>query len=373
MRYEKMRKMIRRMTAGVLTAFLLTGLAGCGAAGIAGPVTEEETDEQETGSAVDVGEQGVSEANWDKTAFEINGEPVSLREWNFYLRMNQMQWEKQYLEDYGDDMWSVETDDSGTTMADGLKKEVMEVICKTHILNQHAQEYNAELTAEEKAAVSERAESFMSAYHAALLDFAGADEEFVTEQLSATELSTKVEELAGKEYEPDIAEEDYQREGICYVLISTTGLRDADGNLTPFSDEEVQERTQMAKELSQKAKETGDLKSVAEEAGLRPIESSMGRSNEGDGQEPLMLDAARALAVGEGSDPIETEEGWFLVQHTSDYDESGTVYWKEYLTEQAQQSYAQEIYEQWRVDAQIVQNEEIMDSVIVKDVLKELL
>ena len=213
----------------------------------------------------------------------------------------------------------------------------------------------------------------MSAYHAALLDFAGADEEFVTEQLSATELSTKVEELAGKEYEPDIAEEDYQREGICYVLISTTGLRDADGNLTPFTDEEVQERTQMVKELSQKAKKTGDLKSVAEEAGLRPIESSMGRSNEGDGQEPLMLDAARALAVGEVSDPIETEEGWVLVQHTNDYDESGTVYWKEYLTEQAQQSYAQEIYEQWRADAQIVQNEEIMDSVIVKDVLKELL
>ena len=62
-----------------------------------------------------------------------------------------------------------------------------------------------------------------------------------------------------------------------------------------------------------------------------------------------------------------------MVHRTSDYDESGTVYWKEYLTEQAQQSYAQEIYEQWRADAQIVQNEEIMDSVIVKDVLKELL
>lgn len=77
---------------------------------------------QETGSSADAGEQGVSEADWDKIAFEINGEPVSLREWNFYLRMNQMQWEKQYLEDYGDDMWSVETDDSGATMADGLKK-----------------------------------------------------------------------------------------------------------------------------------------------------------------------------------------------------------------------------------------------------------
>ena len=85
MRYTKMRKMIQRMVAGALTAFLLTGLAGCGAAG---PVGEEETDEQETGSSADAGEQGVSEADWDKIAFEINGEPVSLREWNFYLRMS---------------------------------------------------------------------------------------------------------------------------------------------------------------------------------------------------------------------------------------------------------------------------------------------
>ena len=86
-----------------------------------------------------------------------------------------------------------------------------------------------------------------------------------------------------------------------------------------------------------------------------------------------MLDAARALAVGEVSDPIETEEGWFWYSIPMIMMRAETVYWKEYLTEQAQQSYAQEIYEQWRADAQIVQNEEIMDSVIVKDVLKELL
>ena len=157
------------------------------------------------------------------------------------------------------------------------------------------------------------------------------------------------------------------------MLISTTGLRDADGNLTPFSDEEVQERTQMAKELSQKAKETGDLKSVAEEAGLRPIESSMGRSNEGDGQEPLMLDAARALAVREVSDPIETEEGWFLVQHTSDNDADGTEYWKEYLTEQEKESYCSEIYQGWKEKASIELHQDVMDTVIVKEVLKELL
>ena len=71
--------------------------------------------------------------------------------------------------------------------------------------------------------------------------------------------------------------------------------------------------------------------------------------------------------------PIETEEGWFLVQHTSDYDEGGTVYWKEYPTEQAQQSYAQRKSmnsgEQMHRSCRM---KKLMDSVIVKDVLKRV-
>lgn len=320
------------------------------------------------------GVSGTSEGEEETAAFTVNAEAVSLREWNFYIRMNQMQWEKEGLETWGDDMWSQVTDqEEGTTRAEQLKEEVLETLCRIHLDCQHAEEYGVSLDEAKQQEIRERAGAFMEAYHEALLDYAGADEEFVFEKLSERELSLLVEEAAAADYEPEIAEEDVHREGICYVLISTTGFRDSEGNLTPFTEEEKEARTELAEEVCEKARESGNLKEAAEAAGLTPIEASMGRSNEGDGHEPRMLDAARALEVGAISDPVWTEEGWFLVQHMNDYDKTGTDYWREKLTEQARAAEYERLYEEWKAAAEIVTDPEVMDQVEVKIVLKELL
>lgn len=309
----------------------------------------------------------------EQTAVTINGEEIALREWNFYLRMNQMQWEKSYLDSYGDEMWSREVGEDGKVLADSLKEEVLEIISQIHLAGQHAEEYGVTLDEETQAELKEEASEFMGAYHEALLKFAGADEEFVYRCLCDKELSALVAEAAVEAYEPEIAEEDVHREGICYVLISTTGLRDNEGNVTPFSQEEVERRTQVAQDLCVAARESGDLKSAAEAEGLTPIESSMGNANAGDGQESRMLDAARQLKIGEISDPIQTEEGWFLVQHTSAYDEEGTEYWREYLKDQAREAEYARILEEWETSADITVNEEVIEQAEVKIVLKELL
>lgn len=317
---------------------------------------------------------GRAPAGEDPAAFTVNGEPVGLREWNFYVRMNQMQWEKEWLDAYGDDMWSQTADEeTGTTLAERLKEEVMESICQVHLAAQHAEEYGVSLDEEKEQEIKERAASFMEGYHEALLEYAGAGEDFVYEQLSKRELSLLVAEACVADYEPEISEEDVRREGICYVLISTTGLRDAEGNLEPYSQEEVERRTQAAKDVCEAARASGDLQAAAEAEGLTPIKGSMGKSNDGDGQEPRMLDAARALKVGEVSDPVWTEEGWFVVQHTSDYDEEGTAYYRERLIRRAREEEYEKIYEEWRKEAQITVNQEVMDQVDVKIVLKELL
>ena len=148
---------------------------------------------------------------------------------------------------------------------------------------------------------------------------------------------------------------------------------DEEGNLEPYSEEEVERRARVAEELCETARDSRDLKEAAEAIGLTPIESSVGIRNEGDGQEPRMLDAARLLEVGEISDPVQTEEGWFLVQHTSDYDEEGTDYWREYLTRQAREEEYERIYEAWKEEADISFHQEIMDQADVEIVLKELL
>lgn len=316
---------------------------------------------------------GKEKQEQQEIAFTINGEEISLREWNFYIRMNQMQWEKSYLEEYGDEMWDRQMKQDGKTLRDYLEESVFNIILETHVANQHAAEYGTVLPEETLQEVEERAVSFMETYAEPLLQFAGADEEYVKGLLTQTELCYAVAEDAVADYEPEIPEEAYHREGICYVLISTTGRRDSEGNLTPFTEEERQMRTEKAFELSEKAKESRELKKEAEALKLTAIESSMGNSNEGDGQEPLMLDAARALAVGEVSDPIEVEEGWFVVQHTSDYDEEGVEYWKEHLKHQAKEERYRELLEEWKNTADIRKNEEIMEKVMVKKVLKELL
>ena len=315
-----------------------------------------------------------SEHDKDPTAFTVNDRSVGLREWNFFVRMNQMQWEKEWLDTYGDDMWSQMADEEkGTTMEERLKEEVMESICQVHLANQHAKEYKVSLDEEKKQEIQERAKSFMESYHEALLQYAGADEAFVYDRLAERELALLVADASVADYEPEITDEEVHREGICYVLISTTGLRDEEGNFTPFSEEEITRRTQVARDVCEAARESKDLKAAAEAEGLTPIESSMGKSNEGDGQEPRMLDAARMLEVGEISDPIWTEEGWFLVQHVSAYDEDGTAYWREKLTALAKEEEYERILEGWQKEAAITVDQEVLDQVDVKIVLKELL
>ena len=62
-----------------------------------------------------------------------------------------------------------------------------------------------------------------------------------------------------------------------------------------------------------------------------------------------------------------------MVQHVSAYDEEGTAYWREKLTALAKEEEYERILEGWQKEAAITVDQEVLDQVDVKIVLKELL
>ena len=86
---------------------------------------------------------------------------------------------------------------------------------------------------------------------------------------------------------------------------------------------------------------------------------------------PDVADAVRAMEVGQVSDPIETVDGWYVVQRVSDYDEDATADNLEAMTLQAKEDYLLELEAQWQEETPLVIEEEVWDTVRVDEMLTE--
>ena len=71
------------------------------------------------------------------------------------------------------------------------------------------------------------------------------------------------------------------------------------------------------------------------------------------------------------SDPIETQDGWYVVQRVSDYDESATEENLEAMAQQAKEAYLMELERQWQEETPLEIDEEIWDAVRVDQMLTE--
>ena len=72
----------------------------------------------------------------------------------------------------------------------------------------------------------------MDAYHEALLKYAEADVDFVYEKICEQELCALTAEASVADYAPEPEEEDYHREGICYVNFDE-GFLNMDYKISP--------------------------------------------------------------------------------------------------------------------------------------------
>lgn len=299
---------------------------------------------------------------------QLGDDTIYLEEAVFYTRMLQEQWENSYYDDMGETMWQEEFDSEGRTFEEVLKQDVEDTLTEIHLLCAHAEEYDVELTEDEKEQVAQRAQNFMETNTPSVLEAAGATAELVEELLQRNALAAKVAEAIQDSYEPDLDPESATVGKMTYCLFSTMGTYDAEGNHSPATEEELVQIQKDAAAFAQRARELGDIAAAGDEISHTVIDVYYNEETDG-GAHPLVAQAARELEAGQVSDVIETEDGYYIVQHISDYDEKSSEDYYEELKEQARASYLEELEAAWKEETPLVINSDAWDGIRVDQIL----
>ena len=214
-------------------------------------------------------------------------------------------------------------------------------------------------------AIRERAANFMKTNTEEVLREAGADAETVERYLTRNELASRTAQAIQDAFEPGLTEEDARVGRLTYALFSVTGTYDAEGNHTAFTEEEIAQIQKDAEAFAARARELGDITAAGGELNHTVIDVYFGDDTNG-GAHPQVAEAARALKPGGVSDVIRTEDGWYVVQHVTDYDEKATQENLEALTEDARQQHLLELEDAWEKETPLTLEESVWGTVQVK-------
>lgn len=300
----------------------------------------------------------------------LGEDTISLEEAVFYTRMMQEQWEYTYYEDYGENLWQTQVNEETGTLGDALKRDVLDALTEIHLLCSHAKEYGMELSRNEQETIAKRARTFMEQNTPSVLEAAGATESRVADFLMRNQLAARVAEAMQAAYEPEVDEESARVGKLTYALFATTGIFDAQGNQTPFTEEELIQVKKNAEAFEARAKELGDISAAGEEVSHTVIDVYFNDVTDGGAHE-LVAEAARQLEVGGISGLVETEEGYYVVQRISEYEEEATLENIGYQKEQARRAWKEQQLSAWQEEAPLVLDEELWNTVQVKEMLTE--
>ncbi|MCD8054519.1 MAG: hypothetical protein LUF00_10890 [Lachnospiraceae bacterium] len=329
-------------------------------------------------------------------------ENIYLDEANFWLRYQQWVTEAYYRELYTyfgyDNMWTIEYDDD-TTMADYYKENVMAQILQTRILLDHVEDYEIELTDDQKTAVSDYVSEFLETYPL-FMNQTDATEDQIVEWMEMNATANLVAQAVKDAAEISISDEECQEYSIEYILVEEEDEEEEttaeDGSETYA--EQTAEETTAAEETGEDATETAEAEAetvtgettaeettIAEEETTEDSSASTATGEElaqqvyemaedgfefSDIEDTLGVTSSTAsyLLTGEESTDItyttsaemeageiqmvqEEGTGWYIIKKTNDLDEDATEEKREELTEEAEDEAFNEVYAEWAEEA----------------------
>jgi len=259
---------------------------------------------------------------------------------NFATRFSQAQYDDFYVAYFGENVWSTDLYGYGTTMEDDMKASVMESLYAMYAMKNHMADYGVEITAEDEAAITAAAESFISGNSAEAIDALGAELEYVAEYLELITIQSRMYNEIIKGADTNVSDEEAKTSAYSQVYISKNSYQDADGNSVQYTDDEKALLAQTAKAFAEAAKANG-LESAAESYGYTV---TTGTYNAASTLTTELADALKAMTEdGQVSALIELESAYYVLQMDAVVDAEATAANRETIISERQSTLYTEV------------------------------
>lgn len=275
---------------------------------------------------------------------------------NFASRLTQAQYDDFYVSYFGENVWRTDMYGQGTTAEDDLKANVMENLYAMYALKNHMADYGVEITAEDAAAISTVAESFISANSAEAIEALGADREILETYLELLTIQSRMHAEIIKDADTNVSDEEAATSAYSQVYVSKTSYTDAEGKTAEYTPEEVEALAQKVGAFAAAAKVDG-LKAAAE---AHEYTVSPATYNAKSSVSAEIKTALEALTTdGAVSDLIETETGYYVLQMDAIVDATATEATRDSIISERQNALYTEVVEgylnemEWDLDARL--------------------
>ena len=346
----------------------------------------------------------------DKTVAKMGDTKITLGEAEFMLRYNQAK-----TQGYLGAMFGGETNvflqdltGSGQAYGETVKESVMNDLKEMTILEQHMSDYNVELTEEEKSAIEEAAKEFMAANDKDVLKEMAATEETVTRILTLYTIQSKMETAIEADVDTEVSDDEAAQKSIQYVYFTipeteseTEDATDADsegaGEATTETESEAETETESevaseneTEEATEAETEESAEKKEARETAQSVIDAVLGGETLEDAVKAVdenksvtdysygadedvlnenLKNVADTLSDGEiAAEPVEGENGFYVVQMVSTFDREATDQKKEEIVKDRKKELYDSVLADWEPESFDI-DEKVWGTVTFEDLL----
>ena len=288
-----------------------------------------------------------------KAAVTVGDDTASLGLVNLMLRYNQAQMQSLYASFMGDNMWE--------TYGETTKSNIVESLENMFLMEQHMSDYGVSITDEDKTKISEAATRFIEENDEKTVKAMNATQENVERLLTLYTVQSRMYNAIIAGVDTNVTDEEAAQKTVKYVLFSTAGSTDEDGNSVEMSDEEKAAKKEQAQKLLDAVKGGEDMADALTELGedRSPVTSSYGADN--GTLNDTLKEAADKLSDGEVADElIETDGGYYVLQMVTTFDEEKTNEQKETILSQRKSDLYTETLDGWKEDAKISTDSDLL-------------